>query len=220
MSNPFIVTAGSGEYNLPPSGNHYAWCYMVVHIGTIEEEFNGSKKEINKIRLGFELPNAVDPETGKTPVFNEEIGPQPYVISKDYTMSLDARSNLSKDIQSWTNKTMTQEQRDAGIDISKFLGKPCMVSINHVEKKNGQGKYASISSISSIPAGTKMKKQSNESLLYSVSQHNQEVFDKLPEFIRKQIQSSKEFSSVNVQSSNINNSDDDIEVIDPDEMAF
>ena len=71
------------------AGNYVARCYSMIQIGTIPEEYKGEKKEANKVRLTFELPT-------ETKVFKEENGEQPYVVSKEFTLSLHEKASLRK----------------------------------------------------------------------------------------------------------------------------
>jgi hypothetical protein len=53
-----IIAEKSGSsYFLIEAGSYAARCYSMVHIGTIEEEFNGEKKKRNKVRLTWEIPS-------------------------------------------------------------------------------------------------------------------------------------------------------------------
>jgi len=82
------------ERELIEAGNYVARCYRMVEIGTCDEEFLGVKKQMHKVRIGWELPTELK-------IFNPEKGEQPCVIDKEYTLSLADKANLKKDLQSW-----------------------------------------------------------------------------------------------------------------------
>jgi hypothetical protein len=54
-----ILATGNTETKreIVPSGTHIARCYSMIHIGTVEWEWQGETKYSNKIRVTFELPH-------------------------------------------------------------------------------------------------------------------------------------------------------------------
>ena len=81
------ATNNGTKRELIPSGNYVARCYQMIEIGTVNEVIQGTQKQLHKVRIGWELPTELK-------VFKEENGEQPLVISKDYTLSLNEKSNL------------------------------------------------------------------------------------------------------------------------------
>jgi len=171
-------------FELVPSGNHIARCYSMVHIGTLEEEFQGEKKNLNKVRITWELPT-------ETKVFNPEKGEQPYSISKEYTLSLHEKSTLRKDLESWRGKGFTEDEAKA-FDIAKLLGKPCMLNVIHKTSKSGNG-YAAISSISSVPKGMICPEQVNPNFEFSYSEFSQAKFDSMPDWLKDKMKLTPEY---------------------------
>jgi hypothetical protein len=41
---------------LIPAGNYVARCYQMIHIGSVTENIMGEEKQLNKVRIGWELP--------------------------------------------------------------------------------------------------------------------------------------------------------------------
>jgi hypothetical protein len=174
---------------LIPAGNYIARCYQMVEIGTVPETFQGETKTLKKVRIGWELPT-------ETRVFNEEKGEQPMVISQEYTLSMNEKANLRKMLASWRGKDFTEDEAKS-FDITKLLGVPCMVNVIHKPGKSDPTKlYQSISSVSAMPKGMKAPDQVNPFLLLSYDQWEQQIFDKLPDFIKAKMQTSIEFASL------------------------
>src|SRR3990167_9222440 len=61
----------SKPIELAPAGNHIARCYSMVHIGTIKETIRGEVKELNKVRISWELPT-------EKKIFNSDKGEEPF----------------------------------------------------------------------------------------------------------------------------------------------
>jgi hypothetical protein len=134
---------GNTERTLAPTGNHLARCVKMIHIGTAEETIQGTVKKLNKVKLSFELPD-------ETHVFSEEKGPEPFMVSKEYTLSMSSKSNLRKDLESWRGQGFTEKQAEE-FDITVLLGIPCMINVIHKTAKSSGNDYTVISSITPLP---------------------------------------------------------------------
>ena len=183
------ITAKKGEAfekELIEAGNYVARCYRMVEIGTVEEEFLGVKKNMHKVRIGWELPTELK-------VFNPEKGEQPCVIDKEYTLSLADKANLRKDLQSWRGKAFTEEEAEA-FDITKLLGVPCMLNIIHVQgKKDPTKTYQAIGSVSPMPKGLICPPQFNETFVFDFENFDELKYNSLPDFIKEQIVKTPEY---------------------------
>jgi hypothetical protein len=183
------ITAKKGEAfdkELIEAGNYVARCYRMVEIGTVEEEFLGVKKNMHKVRIGWELPTELK-------VFNPEKGEQPCVIDKEYTLSLADKANLRKDLQSWRGKAFTEEEAEA-FDITKLLGVPCMLNIIHVQgKKDPTKTYQAIGSVSPMPKGLVCPPQFNETFVFDFENFDELKYNGLPDFIKEQIVKTPEY---------------------------
>jgi hypothetical protein len=174
------------ERELIEAGNYVARCYRMVEIGTVEEEFLGVKKQMHKVRIGWELPTEL-----KT--FNPEKGEQPCVIDKEYTLSLADKANLRKDLQSWRGKAFSDDEAEA-FDITKLLGVPCMLNIIHVQgKKDPTKTYQAIGSVSPMPKGLVCPPQVNDTFVFDYENFDDEKFNLLPDFLKEQIVKTPEY---------------------------
>lgn len=172
-----------------PAGNYVARCYSMIHIGTVDEEYMGETKTMNKARITWELPTELR-------VFKEENGEQPMVISKEYTLSLHEKSNLRGDLESWRGKGFSEDEAKR-FDITKLIGVPCMINIIHKKSKSGN-EYATISAISPMPKGFVCPKQINDSFIFDYEEHfSEEIIKTFPDFIKDKIMSSVEYRKRN-----------------------
>ena len=183
-----INASSSGKtFDPVPAGTYVARCYSMIHIGTIEEEYKGEKKETNKIRISWELPT-------ETKVFNEEKGEQPYTVSKEFTLSLHEKANLRKFLESWRGKGFNEEEAKM-FDVTKLLGVPCMLSVIHKTSKQGRV-YADISSASTLPKGLTCPKIVNEIFEFSFDPFDRDKFESLPDWLKDKIKTSKEYKEL------------------------
>lgn len=171
------------------AGMYVARCYQMLEIGTNEENFMGDTKRLCKVRIGWELP-----ELQK--VFKEENGLQPHVISKEYTLSMNEKANLRKDLESWRGKKWTDEEAN-DFDITKLIGAPCLLNITHkASKKDATVFYEEISSITPLMKGQVCPPAVNKPMILSYDDWNEELFNSLPDFIKNKIISSEEYQQM------------------------
>lgn len=182
-------------------GTYVARCYSMIEIGTIETDFNGEKKQVHQVNITWELPT-------ETAIFHEEKGPEPFVVSKTYNLSMHEKATLRKDLESWRGKGYTDKEAQR-FDVTKLIGQPCILSIIHEPGKTDPSKnYVRISSISKLMKGQECPPQINPTRLLSYEEFNWEVFDKLPDWMKDKIRSSEEFKSMQEPSTVHDNTDD------------
>jgi hypothetical protein len=112
---PVIVQSG-GDFEPAPEGLHRAVCVDVVDLGPQTTPWG----ERHKVKLIWELSCQMD-------------NGRPFTISKRYTASLHAKSNLNKDLTRWRGRPFTSEEL-AGFDLEQVIGAPCQVLVQHAEK--------------------------------------------------------------------------------------
>lgn len=208
---PIIATTNQTQRELVPVGNHLAICYQMIEIGTVEEIVMNEKKILKKVRIGWELPN-------ETKVFNEEKGEQPFVMSKEYTLSMHEKSTLRADLKSWRGKDFSEEEAKA-FDITKLLGKPCMINVIHKPSKDGLKTYSQISAITGVPKGMTVPPQSNRTICLSYDNFDENEFNALPDFIKDKMKTSIEYAAMK-QPNHVNMSQAE-HVTDPvDDLPF
>jgi hypothetical protein len=182
-----ILATGNTETKreIVPSGTHIARCYSMIHIGTVEWEWQGETKYTDKIRVTFELPHEMREFSGEQ---------KPMVISKEYTLSLHEKSNLRRDLEGWRGKAFTNQELSK-FDITDLISKSCNVSIIHKTSKSGN-EFAQIGSISGISKGTECPKQFNESFIFNYEDNfNEDWLEQQPQWVQDQIKGTDEYKS-------------------------
>lgn len=162
------------DFELAPEGNHIAVCYLVCDLGVHESAFQGKITAKRKVRISFEIPGETM-EDGR-----------PFSVSKNYTLSLNEKANLRKDLQSWRGRAFTEQELD-GFDIFNVLGHACMVNVIHTTSDNNGNTYANIASIAALPKGIPAPKAKNELIAFSLDDYSDKIFNKLPEWLQKKI---------------------------------
>ena len=183
-----ITATNEGGQGFQPleAGTYPARCYSMVHIGTVTENIMGEDKTMNKVRISWEIPTELKE-------FKQGEGEKPWVVSKEYTLSLHEKSTLRKDLKSWRGKDFTEDEAK-GFDISKLLGVACMLSISHKESKGK--KYMEVAGVSPLIKGFALPAQINPTFELNYENFTIEAFNTLPEFIRKKMESSQEFKKI------------------------
>jgi hypothetical protein len=126
------------------------------------------------------LPNEVTEYTDKDG--NKKSGPM--VIGKQYTMSLNEKANLRADLESWRGKIFTKEELN-GFNLMNILGKPCMIGVTH--NQSGDKTYANVSAVMGLSKGIPAPKAANEPVAYSIDEHDENAFQKLPAWLQTAI---------------------------------
>lgn len=174
-----IASAKSKTVSTPaPAGNHVARCVRVIELGLQKETGQYGTKIQHKLMLGFELPTELH-------TFKEENGPEPFMLSSEYTVSLGEKANLRKDLESWRGQPFTPAELES-FDVGKLLGVPCLLNVVHNKAKNGNT-YANVKGITPLPKGFTCPAAISELLKYEIEGGKNEVFGKLPEWIRNKI---------------------------------
>lgn len=186
-----IIAKNTGTSNSPrkvcPAGSHIARCYGMIEIGTIKNEYLGEVKNQYKVMIDFELPNELE-------VFKEGEAPQPYVISKEFTLSFHEKATLRAQLSSWRGKPFSDEEA-AKFDITKLVGVPAMINVIHKPSADGSKVYANIASISPIPKGMECPPQINPTRVLSYDTWNQDLFMSLPDWLAERISSTPEYKA-------------------------
>ena len=168
-----------------PAGNHVARLYSILHIGTINNPYKGQDRQVNTVRLTFELCN-------ERKEFKEGEDEKPYSISQEYTFSMNKKSHLEHLVEGLLGKSLTDAEA-ANIEIEEMLGKACLLNVIHREAKASGNLYANIAGASPLPKGIEVPVMFNPAKWMSVLDASQEELDKLPDFLVKKVQSSEEY---------------------------
>ena len=185
---PIIASDSSSKLESKPidAAVYVARCIGMCHIGTIDDTYQGNPVKRNKIRITWETPTELRE-------FKEGDGEKPYVISNMYTLSLHENSKLKELLESWRGVKFTDEEIK-GFDLTKVVGKPCMINIIHTER-NGKV-YADVKSVTPIAKGIQCPPQINPSSIWEYGNPDWDLFNSFPNFLKEMISNSDEFKAL------------------------
>lgn len=170
--------SGGGSVAPVEAGTHPAVCVSLIDIG---EQFNEKyKKSSRKLIMQFEITDEQIIIDGHS---------ENRIMSQTYTMSLNERSALYRDLIAWRSKPFTPEEL-AGFDLKKVLGVPCLLTITHTESDGGT--YANISSISKTMKGMVVER-TLPLVTFDLDVDPLERIEEFPEWIQKKIRSSETY---------------------------
>lgn len=172
-----------------PAGNHVARLYSIINIGTIEEEYAGETKQINKIRFTFELCN-------KKKVYKDGEPEKPIAIGAEFTFSMGAKANLRKFVEGMLGKKLTDAEANE-LQVESLLGHACLLNVIHKTSKTGN-LYALVQNASPLPEGIEAPAQANENFLLGYGDTwDQAKFALLPNFIKDKMMLSAQYKALN-----------------------
>jgi hypothetical protein len=188
----YATSTSSSKFKPVPGGLFLARCYRVVDLGTQKSEYKGEITFKRKMMIGWELHGEDD---SGNPLVTES--GEPMAIFKSYNLSWTDKSALRIDLQAWRGTPFTPDELTK-FDLKKILDQWCMVNV--VQKDVGGKNYSNVESITSVPQMIKkagLPKGVNACQLFSISDPDMEVFEKLSKNLKEKIENSPEWKSKN-----------------------
>lgn len=128
-----------GSYDPHPEGQFVVKCVDMIDLGPRVETYQGRTKIVHKVSLVF-VSDEVNEETG-----------QPFLLSREFTVSLFAKSNLRQFLESWRGKKYEDGQlEDEGLPLHKLVGQVGLATIAHNVSQQGRT-YANLQSLVPLP---------------------------------------------------------------------
>ena len=173
---------GGGGFELVPEDQHVARCVRVIDIGTQSSDYGPKHQCI----ICWELPEQMQ-------TFDAEVGPEPCLMSKFYTLSLSEKSNLRGMLESWRGRSFTEEELE-GFDLKNLVGVACLLQVIH--KLNAKKELrAEIGNVAKLPKGMQCPKQILPSLIFELDASGQREFDLIPAWQQEKVKAAAEYKS-------------------------
>ena len=186
-----IIARKSAPRKLIPADNHLARCCRMIMVGTVDEDFQGKKKHLEKVRIQWELPDIIISKEGE----EDKVA----TIEVEYTLSMDSKANLRRDINGWRGLALTEKEANA-FDITVLLGKCCLLNVIHQNGKgdNSEKVYEKVASVAALPkVGGKpmpVPEAVNKPRFFNYGKNFDNVFlEALPDFIKTKMKGSDEY---------------------------
>ena len=114
-----------------PEGVYGGLCVDLVDLGMVDDEWNGQRKLVRKLRLLFETD------------YRDEAG-KAGLMAKTFTASLHQKSKLAGFMGTWRGRPVVPGE---SVDLKKLVGASCTLVISH--RQNAVGRtYAAIDAVS------------------------------------------------------------------------
>jgi hypothetical protein len=201
--------AKSKSYKVVGEGSYVGVCVGIYDIGTQKSEKFGNSQ--HKIILMFELPEeriAVERD-GKMVML-------PMVISKQYTLSLNDKSNLRRDLTSWRGKSLKADELER-FNFKKLLSQNCTLQITN--EKSGEKTYAKIASITPLHKSEPYREPENPLRFFSFDEKKPIPLD-TPAWIKTLIIASEEIQTHEIDETADVEDTDDVEDTPFDDVPF
>jgi hypothetical protein len=193
-----IITGSNSDrkqFQIAPAGTHLARLYRVIDLGTQMREYEGKVTMSRKAKFFFELHGE---DVYNKPLLTAD--GKPLIQSREYTVSLNEKANLRRDLEAWRGKAFTEDELK-GFDLKNILGHFCMVNISHRQK--GDMTYADLKGVSAVPSIYKkqgLPEGINTTMIFNLDKFDETMFDSLSENIKETIKKSPEYRSIGEQS--------------------
>jgi hypothetical protein len=184
---------GNADFKRIPPGSYIARCYLLVDMGEQLSDGKFGQSVQHKIRLGWEVFG--EDETGAPLTVEYEGVQRQMTIGKTYTLSLNEKAGLRKDLTSWRGRDFSPEELE-GFDITNILNVYCMLNITTSEK---DGKtYTNISAITPLPSALKNAKPApdHEVVTFNLDEPDWATFEALPEWLSDTIKKSPQYAEL------------------------
>ena len=134
---PIMAVAGeSGTFTPAPEGVHQAVCVDVIDLGVIPG-FEG--KPQHKVDVVWQIDEKRD--DGKR-----------FTLFKRYTLSINEKASLRKDLESWRGKVFTRDE-ELGFDVETIKGVNCLINVQHKPSADGKKTYANVVAVMPLVKG-------------------------------------------------------------------
>jgi len=128
-----------GSYDPHPEGQFVVQCVDMIDLGERVDSYQGRTKIVHKVALVF-VSDELNDETG-----------QPFLLSREFSVSLFAKSNLRQFLEGWRGKKYEDGQlEEDGLPLHKLVGQVGLATIAHNVSQQGRT-YANLQSLVPLP---------------------------------------------------------------------
>jgi hypothetical protein len=165
LDRQLLATNEGGDFEPLEPGVYNAMVSKIINYGVIPR----SSQNFPDMKPGpmFRIEWVTD---GETPAY----------IGKDYLLSTNEKSTFLKDLRTWTEKSIPSDQP---FNVYKLFGQFAKLQV-------GMTSTGKNNKVLAVLKAVKKFETDAESFIYDVNEHDQELFDKLPEFIQETIKTS------------------------------
>jgi hypothetical protein len=156
----------------------------VIDLGTQTGEWKGETKQTPQVMFRFEIPSL------RT---EGEIDMPLTIWTQRYTASVGEKSNLRKFLEQWRGSRFSPKDLDK-FSLSNLLGKTCLLAVEEYTTKDGKDRSRIVSAMP-LAKGMVCPDAEHELVVFDLAAPNLQVFDALPEWMRKVIETTPEWNA-------------------------
>ena len=178
------VTSNSDyDFEPIPSGTYFGRCVSIIDLGTQTETYQGKTSQKPKMMVVWEIPEHR---------FSGQDGAEgPRTLSVWYTVSLNEKANLRRDLESWRGK---QFEEGDWFEYKNLLGQACLLGVMQYTNQNGKERNK-ITSVQKLPQAYPEAPLESTLTYFDLSEFNQSTFDGLSEKLQEKIMQSSEWAN-------------------------
>jgi hypothetical protein len=137
-----IVVSETGSNYLPcPEGIYVGVLCDVIDNGLVTQEFAGKTKQVHKVTLRWQV-DEINPQNGRR-----------FDVQKRYTLSLNERATLRKDMEAWHGRRFTNEEL-SGFDFEELIDTCGQLVVIHQDgRKEPSRTFANVQSLMPLAKG-------------------------------------------------------------------
>jgi len=179
----FAPVKGGGDFTPFPEGVYVAVVVGIFDVGTHHSDKFGNDQR--KLVLTFETPT----ERMEIERDGEKLD-LPRRISKRYTLSMNEKSNLRREINAIEGHALTDAEAEV-YDVFTLAGRACQIQVTQTER---DGKvYGNVGAVMALPKGTPTPAIDEEPILFTVEGCDGQTFpENMPGWIVELAQQSAE----------------------------
>lgn len=186
------VTQGEGSDIDPiPAAVYVGTCFAIYDLGHQEDFFNEGQFK-HQVMLMWEIPDVrieIEKDGKKIDM--------PRAVMKTYTLSIDSRSNLYKDLVAWRGKDFSKEEMER-FELGNIIGACCQIQVGIKTSKKGNP-YNEVLNIMAMSKGMKKPEMENPEKGFSfemVAEHGLDLIKDVPKGIAAKIVKSTEWKQL------------------------
>lgn len=174
---------GGAEFDPIPEGVYPAIVVGVYDVGTHHSDKWG--KDQRKLVLSWEIPGErIELER------DGEVQDLPRLVSSTYTLSMNAKGNLRRDVQAIEGHALSDAEAGT-YDLFSLAGRACQLQITHTTKD--QRTYANVAAVMALPKGMAAPQGEMEPVTFSVEGCDPNVLPEgMPGWIVEKVKASQE----------------------------
>lgn len=172
--------------SIPPvdAGTYPAVCVGVVDLG--EQRNEKFKKYEEKVLIIWELGGVTCTIDGEE---------KPRWISRDFSATLNEKSNLTKTLVPWRGKAFTDEELNGdGFSLLDMLGEGCLLQLT-VEEKDGR-QFNRINGVMGMIVGMPTPEPQSSMMVFDMDAWDDEALEVLPAWVQERIRKSTQYQKL------------------------